>query len=102
MINQIQSTIQPIGNLLGNQEQRQEEFNINSPNFLDVFRSIVGGAAETQEQKSKDMLDLMLGNIDDLERIQGNITKAQVALELLVNTRNAALEAYNEIIKMSI
>ncbi|MCL2696922.1 MAG: flagellar hook-basal body complex protein FliE [Oscillospiraceae bacterium] len=67
-----------------------------------MFKSIMGGAADTQAQKSQDMLDLMLGNVDDLERISSNVTKAQVALELLVNTRNVALEAYNEIIKMSI
>jgi flagellar hook-basal body complex protein FliE len=44
----------------------------------------------------------MLGDVDDLERIQSNITKAQISLELLVNVRNVTLEAYNEIIKMSI
>jgi flagellar hook-basal body complex protein FliE len=44
----------------------------------------------------------MLGNVDDLERIQANITKAQIAMELHTNTRNTALEAYNEIVKMGI
>ncbi|MCL2637710.1 MAG: flagellar hook-basal body complex protein FliE [Oscillospiraceae bacterium] len=102
MINQINSQIQPLGGLLGNQNTQKDELNINSPSFLDVFKSIAGGAAQTQAQKSQDMLDLMLGNVDDLERIGSNMTKAQVALELLVNVRNTTLEAYNEIIKMSI
>jgi flagellar hook-basal body complex protein FliE len=102
MVNQISSNIQPLGGLLGNQHERQDDLNIGAPSFLDVFKSIVGGAADTHAQKSQDILDLMLGNVDDLERIQSNVTKAQIALELLVNTRNATLEAYNEIIKMSI
>ncbi|MDR2532484.1 MAG: flagellar hook-basal body complex protein FliE [Oscillospiraceae bacterium] len=80
----------------------QSEQKVGAPTFLDVYKSIVGGAAATQEQKSQDMLDLMLGDVDDLERIQSNITKAQISLELLVNVRNVTLEAYNEIIKMSI
>ncbi|MDR2558266.1 MAG: flagellar hook-basal body complex protein FliE [Oscillospiraceae bacterium] len=101
MINQIQ-TIQPLGTVLGSQNTQAADVSINAPNFLDVFKSIVGGAADTHAQKSQDMLDLMLGNVDDLERISANQTKAQVALELLVNTRNVTLEAYNEIIKMSI
>jgi flagellar hook-basal body complex protein FliE len=100
MINQIQS-IQQVQQL-GSSNTQRDSFDLNAPNFLDVFRSIAGSAVDTSAQKSQDILDLMLGNVDDLERIQTNITKAQVALELLVNTRNVTLEAYNEIIKMSI
>jgi flagellar hook-basal body complex protein FliE len=101
MVNQINTNIQSIQTALGNRDRAQND-DLKSPNFLDVFKNIVGDAAQTQTQKSQDMLDLMLGNVDDLERIGSNMTKAQVALELLVNVRNATLEAYNEIIKMSI
>jgi flagellar hook-basal body complex protein FliE len=103
MINNINQfrPIQPLGDLF---EQRDANAvpDVNAPTFLDVFRSIVGEAGETQSVKSQDMLDLMLGNVDDLERVQANITKAQIAMELLTTTRNTALEAYNEIIKMAI
>jgi flagellar hook-basal body complex protein FliE len=99
MVNQINTSILPLGI---NGKPQIENQNFTSPHFLDVFKSIVGDAQATQAQKSQDMLDLMLGNVDDLERIQSNITKAQISLEMLTNTRNAVLEAYNEIIKMSI
>jgi flagellar hook-basal body complex protein FliE len=100
MVNQVQ--LQPFSTVLGNQSTQKDDVNISAPNFLDVFKSITGSAVDTHAQKTQDMLDLMLGNVDDLERISTNHTKAQVALELLVNTRNAVSEAYNEIIKMSI
>lgn len=99
MVNQINSNILPLGT--GGRPQIEKE-TLTSPNFLDVFRNIVGDAQATQAQKSQDMLDLMLGDVDDIERIQGNLAKAQISLELLTNTRNALLESYNEIIKMSI
>jgi len=106
MINQIQNTLQPLQPasplLGGNKIQEQSDINISAPTFLDIFKNIVGETADAQNQKAKDMLDLMLGDVDDLERIQTNITKAQISLELLTNVRNATLEAYNEIIKMSI
>ena len=75
---------------------------VDMPTFIDVFKRIAGDAATSQQVKSQDMLDLMLGDVDDLERIQANMTKAQISMELLVNVRNATLEAYNEIVKMSI
>jgi flagellar hook-basal body complex protein FliE len=86
----------------GSQNQTKNDLKAGAPTFLDVYKNILGEAAGTQSQKAADMLDLMLGDVDDLERIQSNITKAQISLELLVNVRNVTLEAYNEIIKMSI
>ena len=99
MINQIQA-IQPLGSLF--EAPKTEKFDVNAPTFLDVFKNIVGQASETQTAKTQDMLDLMLGNVDDIERIQANITKAQLAMEMLLTTRNVTLEAYNEVIKMGI
>ncbi|MCL2086349.1 MAG: flagellar hook-basal body complex protein FliE [Oscillospiraceae bacterium] len=75
---------------------------LENPGFLDVFRGIVVGAAQTQEQKTTDMLDLMLGNTDDIEGIQSNIAKAEIATDLLVTVKNTVVDSYNEIIKMSI
>jgi flagellar hook-basal body complex protein FliE len=99
MINNIQQ-MQPLGSLF--EAPKPEKTDAAAPTFLDVFRNIVGDANQTQAIKAQDMLDLMLGDVDDLERVQANITKAQIAMELLTNTRNTVLEAYNEIIKMGI
>jgi flagellar hook-basal body complex protein FliE len=99
MVNQINSNILPLGTY---GKPQIEKDNLTSPSFLDVFKNIVGDAQASSVQRSQDMLDLMLGDVDDIERIQANIAKAQLSLELLVNTRNAVLESYNEIIKMSI
>ena len=48
------------------------------------------------------MLNIMLGNTEGLETIQMNIAKAEISTELLVNIKNAAVDAYNEIMRMSI
>ncbi|MBQ8410404.1 MAG: flagellar hook-basal body complex protein FliE, partial [Ruminiclostridium sp.] len=44
----------------------------------------------------------MLGDTDNIEQMQINLSKAQLATELLVNVKNAAVDAYNEIMRMSI
>ena len=48
------------------------------------------------------MLNLMLGNTDNIEQLQINLTKAEISTELLVNVKNAVVDAYNEIMRMSI
>ena len=70
--------------------------------FLDALTGLWDQAAEAQAQKSEDMMNIMLGNTEGLETIQMNIAKAEISTELLVNIKNAAVDAYNEIMRMSI
>ena len=70
----------------------------NEASFLDIFKGMV----ETNEQVDRDAIDLMLGNIDDLAQVQSNITKAGIAVDLLVTVKNEALSAYNTIINMQV
>lgn len=76
--------------------------NFENASFLDIFRGMVDNVIETNEQVDRDAIDLMLGNIDDLAQVQSNITKAAVAVELLVTVKNEVLSAYNTIINMQI
>ena len=70
--------------------------------FLDALTGLWNQAYETQAQKSEDMMNIMLGDTESLEKVQMNIAKAEVATELLVNVKNAVVDAYNEIMRMSI
>lgn len=72
------------------------------PTFFDVFSGIFNNAVEANQQKQEDILQLMLGDTDNLEEIGANIAKAEIATELLVNVKNAVVDAYKEIIQMSI
>lgn len=74
----------------------------SAPTFFDVFAGIFNNAVDANAQKQADIMQLMLGDTDSLEQIQANISKAEVATELLVNVKNAVVDSYNEIIKMSI
>ena len=70
--------------------------------FLDALTGLWDQTVEAQAQKSEDMMNIMLGDTDGLERIQMNLTKAEISTELLVNVKNAIVDAYNEIMRMSI
>ena len=70
--------------------------------FLDAMLGLWNQAADAQAAKSEDMMNIMLGDTDSIEQLQINIAKAEIATELLVNVKNAAVDAYNEIMRMSI
>jgi len=97
----ISTGIPPIGSIYDTPQQQPQE-KVGQPNFLDVFKQIFGDAVEGNQIKDADRIRLMLGDADDLEQIQLNMQKAEIATELLVNVRNSVLESYNEIIRMQV
>ena len=84
------------------EEPTQYAVNTEDASFIDIFRGMVDNVVETNEQVDRDAIDLMLGNIDDVAQVQANITKAEIAVELLVTVKNEALSAYNTIINMQV
>ena len=70
--------------------------------FLDIFKGMVTNVIETNKQVDQDAIDLMMGNIDDLATVQANITKANIAVDLLVSVKNEVISSYNSIINMQI
>lgn len=93
--------MQPMQPMNGSSSEKYA-VNVEDTSFLDIFRGMVDNVVETNEQVDRDAIDLMLGNIDDIAQVQANITKAEVAVELLVTVKNEALSAYNTIINMQV
>lgn len=87
---------------MGSADKTNYAVNVEDASFLDIFRGMVDNVVETNEQVDRDAIDLMLGNIDDVAQVQANITKAEVAVELLVTVKNEVLSAYSSIINMQI
>lgn len=102
MIHTLPSADRLFGDVHVTDAVQQEEASLKTGTFLDALTGLWDQAAEAQAQKSEDMMKLMLGDTDNLEEIQMNITKAEISTELLVNIKNAVVDAYNEIMRMSI
>lgn len=83
-------------------KQTQSTEETSEPTFLDAMLGLWKNAEDAQAVRNQDMINLMLGDTDSLEQVQMNIAKAQLATELLVNVKNAAVDAYNQIMQMSI
>jgi len=70
--------------------------------FLDVFKQALQNVEDTQKVSEEDSIKVALGEVDDLHTVKVNLAKAQMALDVLVSMRNTALDAYKEIMSMTI
>ena len=73
-----------------------------STSFLDVFRNALDNVNETDEMAKQSEMLVATGGTDDLHTLMINTSKAELALETMVQIRNKALDAYNEIMKITL
>lgn len=74
----------------------------SSANFTDIFKQAIKNVEDTQRVCEEDSVKVALGEVDDLHTVQVNMQKAAMSLEVLVSMKNTAVEAYNEVMRMSI
>lgn len=70
--------------------------------FKSIFLDAIEDVKETNNQVNIDAEKLATGKSDNLHQYSIDITKAQLSLEMLVELRNRALEAYNEVMRIGI
>lgn len=70
--------------------------------FKDFLDDAINNVLQTESTARMDAINAVSGNMDDLHTLTINIAKADLALQLLVGVRNKALEAYNEIMRITL
>ena len=74
----------------------------DSASFTDVFKQALENAQDTQKVSQEDSAKIALGQVDDLHTVAINTQKAKMAVEVLVTMKNTALDAYNEVMRMTL
>ena len=97
----ISGAISPVQSVFDNENEQVKEVTESSPQFSDVFKEVFNDVQETQKQTNIDAVKLMQGEIDDLHTIYNNMTKASIAVETFVAVKNAAVDAYNQVLQIS-
>ena len=70
--------------------------------FTDVFKQALQNVQDTQKVSQEDSAKVALGQVDDLHTVEVNTQKAKMAVEVLVTMKNTALDAYNEVMRMTL
>jgi flagellar hook-basal body complex protein FliE len=94
-------TIKPLNGLNENQINKTNEQN-NNLSFKSILGNAVNSYIESENQVDKDIYELSTGQSDDLHNLMINTQKAELSLELMLQLRNKALDAYNEIMNTSV
>ncbi|MGN0603759.1 MAG: flagellar hook-basal body complex protein FliE [Oscillospiraceae bacterium] len=97
----ISSAISPVQSVFDKETEQVKAPAESTPQFSDVFKEVFNDVQETQQQSNIDAVKLMQGDIDDLHTIYNNMTKASVAVETFVAVKNAAVDAYNQVLQMT-
>lgn len=77
------------------------ESQVNIP-FKNIFEDAVKNVVQTEQNVNSDTALLATGQSDDLHNLQIDITKAQLSLQMMVQLRNRAMDAYSEIMRMNL
>ena len=70
--------------------------------FATLFRNAIQNAEDTHAVARADSVALALGEIYDIGQMNVNSARAGLAFELLVQIRNRVLEAYQEMMRMTV
>ncbi|MBW7573347.1 flagellar hook-basal body complex protein FliE [Caproiciproducens faecalis] len=70
--------------------------------FQDLFQDAVQNVKTTNADLNQELYKLTTGQTDDLHNVAIASTKATLSVQMLVQLRNKALDAYNEIMRISV
>lgn len=74
----------------------------NSGMFADIFKTAINNVRETDAEKNRAEYLLATGQLDNPAELTIAGTKAQLSVDLLVQLRNKALDAYTELNRISL
>ena len=69
--------------------------------FSDIFQAAVDNVRQTDAVKNDAQYRLATGQLDNPAELTIAATQASVSVELLVELRNRALDAYSELMRIS-
>ena len=96
-------TISPIQPLWSTDSPAASEIQNGQPSmFTEIFQSMINNVKETDAAKNEAVYALVTGQLDNPAEDTIAATQASIASELLVHMRNRALDAYSELMRISI
>lgn len=73
-----------------------------STNFIDVLKDSINNVNNSQKAADSKSIELSSGKNDNLHETMLSISEAELAFKLMVQVRNKALEAYQEVMRMPV
>jgi flagellar hook-basal body complex protein FliE len=91
---------QAVGNAAGT--ERSASATDPASSFQNFLLKSLSDITEAEGTVQNDVISLATGASDGLHNISINAAKADLAIQMVVSVRNKALEAYNEIMRITL
>ncbi len=101
-MNNINTSIQAIQQTLEPRQPDVSPVSVASRNFKDIMDTNLDQVIAKQNEGDMAISKLNSGEAQNLHEVMIAVEEADLSLRMLVQMRNKALEAYNEILKMNI
>lgn len=76
--------------------------NVQNTMFRDIFENAVSDVEKTEKNLTQQQYLLASGQVDDPHTVQIAASEAQLSTNMLVQLRNKTLDAYNELMRISL
>lgn len=91
-----------ISNLLDVEPVSTASSKTSTGSFADIFTESFNTVAETDDADKLSGLELLAGEADDMSGLLLDAQKAEISLNLALQIRNKALDAYDTVMRMTI
>lgn len=95
-------SIMPLASLFSGEQAGQVQETAVTGGFGNIFQSAVEAVKETDAEKTQMQYLMATGQLDNPAELTLASSKYELSVNLLVQLRNRALEAYNEIMRISL
>lgn len=102
MINLIVNKLQMALPLKMSEQSGSLESKANVKSFKDFLTDAVAEVNKLQQEAHKASIDLAAGKINDISEVVIATEKAAIALQLTLQVRNKAVDAYQEVMRMQV
>lgn len=94
--------IEKINSIVDLNKTSQADTTSNNLSFQTLFQDAVNNVKTTDSNLNQELYKLTTGQSDDLHNLTIASQKATLSVQLLVQLRDKALDAYNEVTRMSV
>lgn len=96
------SPITPLAPLFSEEQATGQVQNVLGGGFASIFQSAVDAVKESDAEKTQMQYLMATGQLDNPVALNMASTKYELSVSLLAQLRNRALDAYNEIMRISL
>jgi len=94
--------IQPVQGINELSKKTKIDGKENNFGFKSVFDNVLKDYIDAENRVDEDVYKLSVGETDDLHNLMINTKKAEMSLDLFLQLRNKALDAYNDVMHIGV